>query len=270
MKSLLISSLTILTWLAPNSPAEDLSLEQLSKYHRVTKVPFQMQDSTSLLCRPVTQAAQNPHEPISPQVAFCNVYVNEIAKATMESGKGKYPTGSLIIKSKLSAVNAKETELFTVMRKMPEGYDKEHGDWKYSVHDGLSFRMLASGRIDSCIDCHSSYSKTDYVTRTYMNEIRVGCLTDFEGQNPLVAFPESEFPVQDYLVVRGPNPTDLKQIILLFRKGTALPLDRKKPIEVTGKLGKIDLGGPAGTKSEYSSETIQVESWRYLQASELP
>lgn len=90
----------------------------------------------------------------------------------MVSGNGTYPVGSVVIKSKLSTSDSQTPVLFTVMQKMDDGYDKGHGNWKYTVIDGTTFRQLASGRIDSCVDCHAHYKATDYVTREYLHDTR--------------------------------------------------------------------------------------------------
>lgn len=145
-------------------------LRYLEKYIRITQEPFEMQDSTIVSCQPPELVARNPHEPENPAAAFCDVHVNAIAKETMLSGKGNYPVGSLVIKSKLPTVDSKRAELFTVMQKMEPGYDAEHGDWKYFVIDGKSYRQVAAGRIDSCIECHAGYQETDYITRTYLEQ----------------------------------------------------------------------------------------------------
>jgi hypothetical protein len=124
------------------------------------------------LCVPPPEISINPHEPSQPNTAFCDVYVNSIAKDTIVSGRGTYPEGSIVIKSKLLKPDDASPVLFTVMQKMPEGYDDDHGNWKYSVVDGSDFRLIASGRIESCIACHESYKETDYVTRTYLRPLR--------------------------------------------------------------------------------------------------
>jgi len=127
-----------------------------------------MHDSTILYCDPPEEVALNPHEPARPETAFCNVYVNDKAKGPMLSGKGIYPEGSVVIKSKLVTVESQEPVLLTVMEKMADGYDSDRGNWNYTVIDGTSYRQLASGRIDSCIECHSHYKQTDYITREYI------------------------------------------------------------------------------------------------------
>lgn len=151
-----------------------LDLRKLDGYVRITDRPFPMHDSTVALCRAPGGIAVNPHEPAHPQTAFCHVYVNDIAKDCMLTGKGIYPEGSIVIKSKLAKVDSHQAELFTVMQKMASGYDTDRGNWKcsvvwkYSVVDGTSYREVASGRIDSCIECHEHYKGTDYITRAYM------------------------------------------------------------------------------------------------------
>ncbi len=151
--------------------SEPLRLRNLESYVKITEQPFEMHDLTAAFCKapPEPDAIPtNPHDPSYPKTAFCNVYVNAIAKDAMLSGRGTYPVGSLVIKSKLSTADDPKPDLFTVMQKMPKGYDKEHGDWKYFVIDGEAYRETASGRIDSCIGCHESYKTTDYVTRAYL------------------------------------------------------------------------------------------------------
>ncbi len=88
----------------------------------------------------------------------------------MLTGNGVYPANSLIVKSKLTDKDKPRVELYTVMRKMAEGYDPENGNWEYSFIDGASKRVFASGKIASCVECHTDYKASDYVTRTYMEE----------------------------------------------------------------------------------------------------
>lgn len=109
----------------------------------------------------------------------------------MATGKGTYPVGTAILKEKLQPVAAPNqppanpapsannkangppapqytTELFTGMLKREAGYNPAGGDWEYFVISGDANKLLARGKIDSCIDCHQAYKSTDYVTRAYM------------------------------------------------------------------------------------------------------
>ena len=47
------------------------------------------------------------------------------------------------------------------MIKRPAGYDPKHGDWEYFYFDDA--RKIESGRITSCVQCHSSAKDKDYV-----------------------------------------------------------------------------------------------------------
>jgi len=123
-----------------------------------------MADSTAALCRIAYNT--NPHEGEGTPT-FCHVYVSPEGKGAMVSGKGTYPRGAVIVKSKLTREKNGDPVLFTTMRKREAGYDPRHGDWEYAVLDGRSKRVLARGRIESCISCHRKYASTDYVTRAY-------------------------------------------------------------------------------------------------------
>ncbi len=76
----------------------------LESLHRVTEQPHLMLDSTITFCRPPEDLPHNVHEAFA-ETAFCNVYVNELAKPVMLAGRGDYPIGSLIVKSKLRSID---------------------------------------------------------------------------------------------------------------------------------------------------------------------
>jgi len=128
----------------------------------VTESPFRMSPSTATLCR-IDPTGSPPHAGY-----HCHIFVNGNAVETIESGNGKYPIGSVIIKQKYSSQFARRTELFTIMRKMEEGYDDENGNWEYSVVDSSAEQFLSRGREESCITCHTLYKNTDYVSRAYL------------------------------------------------------------------------------------------------------
>ena len=141
-------------------------VKTLDKMHQVTKRRYLMDPKTAFDCRiPPKERNLDLHVNY-----YCEVYSNTKAKDVMESGKGDYPIGSVVIKAKFAGHDAKDAELFTIMRKMETGYDAKHGDWEYAVVNGKGNRVLAQGKIESCIACHKNYSSTDYVTREYMND----------------------------------------------------------------------------------------------------
>lgn len=167
------------TWAAPDEPVQfDKSgqlvivVEKLAALVQITETAHRMKDSTAALCRTVTPdeyANRNIHEGTF-DPAWCHVYVTKNAKETILSGKGTYPEGAVIVKSKLESKESSDAILYTVMRKREAGYDPEHGDWEYAVLEGRFHRVLSRGRIDSCIDCHQHYKETDHVTRAYLKK----------------------------------------------------------------------------------------------------
>ena len=156
-----------LTWAAESDDYLAALATETSRLHRITETPHEMADSSASLCMLISNRPHNPHEgDLLPR--YCHVYVNAVGRKTMLRGEGEFPIDSLIVKSKLFKKDEKKVELFTVMRKRAEGYDPDHGDWEYSVIDGRSRRVLAVGKIDSCINCHSEYKDSDFITREYL------------------------------------------------------------------------------------------------------
>lgn len=145
--------------------ALSMLLLKLDALHRITAKPHRMADSTATFC----DITFNPniHEGDG-DPAYCHVYTNATARQPLLDGAADYPVGAVIVKSKLRDATATKPTLFTVMTKMKDGYDPAHGNWEYAVVDGGSLRILARGRIDSCIACHKEHKATDYITRTYL------------------------------------------------------------------------------------------------------
>jgi hypothetical protein len=142
----------------------------LKRLTRITPSPHEMAASSVTSCRAPSIGPHNLHEGDILESAWCNVYVTADAKEIMLSGTGAYPVGTLVVKSKLATKDANEVLLYTVMQKMPQGYDPDNGDWEYSVIDGKTRRVQARGRIDSCIECHKAYPDSDYVSRVYLKK----------------------------------------------------------------------------------------------------
>lgn len=43
-----------------------------------------------------------------------------------------------------------------------EGFDPDNGDWLYGVLSA-SGEVQRAGKLQSCIDCHTKHSKTDFI-----------------------------------------------------------------------------------------------------------
>jgi len=107
-------------------------------------------------------AAAGPHAD-----SYINVYITPASKKVLLEGKGVYPVGTLIVKEKSSDASGKDIELFTAMIKLQAGYNPEVGDWEFLVLD-KRHRIVAHGKLDSCIDCHRLYPQSDFVARGYL------------------------------------------------------------------------------------------------------
>src|ERR1044071_3681790 len=100
---------------------------------------------------------------------FVNVFVNDAGRrAILEELRPRFPVGSLIVKEKLPARDAKEPELLTAMLKREAGFDPEGGDWEYLVLDGRGEEVRARGKLESCRACHQAVADTDFVSRNYL------------------------------------------------------------------------------------------------------
>ena len=139
--------------------------DEKSDFVQVTQTRVKMKNPVAQLCREPfpSELQHNLHGD-----KYLHVFVNKLGLKVFRSGTGAYPQGSIIAKQKFTDNTTVDAELFTVMRKMKDGYDPKHGNWEYSVLSGDGKTILSRGRIDSCITCHSKYSSRDFVSRSYM------------------------------------------------------------------------------------------------------
>jgi hypothetical protein len=127
--------------------------------------PHRMSPQVAVICGP---AASIP-KPEGPHTGkFYHVYITKSGLGILKEAKGTYPEGTVVVKEKFSNSEGKNTELFTAMVKREKGFHPDGGDWEYFVISGDSKKITQSGKIQSCMECHDTYSSTDYVTRDYM------------------------------------------------------------------------------------------------------
>jgi hypothetical protein len=105
------------------------------------------------------------------------------------------------------------------------------------------------------------------VRRAAPPAIRVGYLATSIEQHPTVA---EGGAAEAYLDLHDALGKRLKQIVLVFPPDAVQPQDQDRPVEVTGRVQTLDLGGPAGTKDSYANEFVFVESWRYVDPRDVP
>jgi hypothetical protein len=89
-----------------------------------------------------------------------NFYVSLEAAAAMASTNLEFPTGTIVLKEKLSPSH-QEVVAVGGMIKRAEGFDPENGNWEYfyAAKSG-GFKI---GKIPDCVDCHARASSLDHV-----------------------------------------------------------------------------------------------------------
>ena len=94
-----------------------------------------------------------------PHGSFVQTYVNKIALGSLSKG-GEMADGSIIVHEEYDA--QKKMSAITVMSKI-KGYNPEAGDWFWVKYAALNGNVLESGKADSCIACHNSSKRNDYL-----------------------------------------------------------------------------------------------------------
>ncbi len=95
-------------------------------------------------------------------------------------------------------------------------------------------------------------------------DIRIGYLTDQPMNHPRVTDRD------DYLDLYDKKGKWKSQIIIVFEADEKAPKDRSRPIRAEGRIKRIDLGGPAGTRGSYTNDVLYVTSWKYVAAKDVP
>lgn len=93
-----------------------------------------------------------------PHGVLLTTYVNKIAFGSLKAKKGMQ-NGSIIAKENYDP--SKNYMALTVMYKV-EGYNPEAGDWFWAKYDPKG-KLVDSGKLKGCIDCHASNVANDYV-----------------------------------------------------------------------------------------------------------
>ena len=135
-------------------------------FKKLNTTPIYFPSKYSTLCGPppmplLVNEPHNLHES-----SYINIFISTNAPLTGKTRNLKYPvpTGTIVLKQKLTAPDKGETILFTGMLKREKGYNPSSGDWEFFTIDGKEQTITARGKIDSCIDCHKAYKNTDYLS----------------------------------------------------------------------------------------------------------
>lgn len=93
-----------------------------------------------------------------PHGVLLTTYLNDIAFESL-SKKNGFRNNSIIVKENYTP--EKKLAAVTVMYKV-KGYDSANGDWFWAKYDP-NFEILAEGKVQGCIGCHSNARDNDYV-----------------------------------------------------------------------------------------------------------
>jgi hypothetical protein len=130
---------------------------------RVTAKPYRVNWAGSPLCARPNSIPHSPHGE-----HWIHVFVSPGGTNAMTTGKGTYPVGTVILKQKFLDAGGTNTDFYTGMRKRERGYNPELGDWEFFTLDRGGYMVTARGKIESCMDCHTKYKTTDFVSRRYL------------------------------------------------------------------------------------------------------
>lgn len=130
---------------------------------RVTQKPYRINWAGAPLCNRPNVIPHSPHGE-----HWIHVFVSPSGTNAMTTGKGTYPEGAVILKQKFSDAAGEKTEFYTGMRKRARGYNPDLGDWEFFMLDSGGYTVTARGKIESCMDCHTRYPTTDFVSRRYL------------------------------------------------------------------------------------------------------
>jgi hypothetical protein len=78
-----------------------------------------------------------------------------------------FPIGTVILKQKLADAASRQAILYTGMLKRETSYNPECGNWEFFTITGGGEAVTSRGRMESCMDCHKQYSRSDFVTKGY-------------------------------------------------------------------------------------------------------
>jgi hypothetical protein len=175
---LLTGSLCAWSQSSPSSSTQPSASEVaagFTNYQKITSGEVYVNPELAMLCRGASkeevEAARIKFGPHANTGIL--IYMNKIAADAFSTNASAYPVGAVIVKQKsIQGYTAKDgTRVHEAntgvggMVKRPAGYDSKHGDWEYFYFEDA--RKIESGRIPTCVQCHSSARDKDYVFGTW-------------------------------------------------------------------------------------------------------
>jgi hypothetical protein len=84
-----------------------------------------------------------------------DVWANEAAQEALATRAREVPAGAVVIQEhyERGGDGAPTPAAIMMMEKMPAGYSKEHGDWRWAAY-GSRGQLVRQGVLESCAGCH--------------------------------------------------------------------------------------------------------------------
>jgi len=95
------------------------------------------------------------------------VYMNDLARDAAIQHRTIFPVGAIIVREKLSAVDAPQAEVLAVMIKHEHGFNPAASDWEFLKIDGPATTIATREKTGSCQQCHATEKRDDFVFRNY-------------------------------------------------------------------------------------------------------
>ncbi len=162
-KTLIFTAVLTLSMIACSTKEiKKISVPEVAKnyktFKRMTNAPVYVNPYIAYQCtRPSKEQIQEAKKEKGPHtMTIVHMYMNEIAAKAFAKKPYSFPVGSVIVKDKING----EKGVGGMIKRKP-GYDTKNGDWEYFYFTKLN--KIDSGKIPSCIKCHSAQAKNDYV-----------------------------------------------------------------------------------------------------------
>lgn len=92
------------------------------------------------------------------------VYANHLASQVYTGTDSQvFPVGSIIVREKLSRLDADQPDLLAVMIKREPGFNPAGGDWLFLTVNGAASKINERMKKGACLDCHRSARERDFV-----------------------------------------------------------------------------------------------------------
>jgi hypothetical protein len=83
------------------------------------------------------------------------IWANDLAAKALSARSRQVPAGAIVVEEHFERTSdgSRPQGPIMVMEKRPDGFSKEHGDWRWAVV-GSQGQLVKDGVIESCAGCH--------------------------------------------------------------------------------------------------------------------